>query len=224
MADNKKIEFIICSNNDIYLAECCRYLELLNVPDGFETEVQVIEGAASMTSGYNYGMSLSDAKYRVYLHQDVFIINRNFIFDLLNIFKDETVGMAGIVGAPKLPESCVMWEAPRIGAMYANTIYTSLDSRFSNQLFGADGSKPYYPVECVDGMLIATQYDIPWREDLFDGWDFYDISESFEFRKAGYKVVVPAPATPWVIHDDGMQNLTRYEKYRDIFKENYIKQ
>ena len=38
---------------------------------------------------------------------------------------------------------------------------------------------------------MATQYDVPWREDLFDGFDFYDVSQSFEFRKAGYTVGVP---------------------------------
>ena len=32
-----------------------------------------------------------------------------------------------------------------------------------------------WEVEGVDGLLMATQYDIPWREDLFDGWDFYDL-------------------------------------------------
>ena len=33
-------------------------------------------------------------------------------------------------------------------------------------------SKTFIPVECIDGLLMATQYDVPWREDLFDGFDF----------------------------------------------------
>ncbi len=32
--------------------------------------------------------------------------------------------------------------------------------------------KTFIPVECIDGLLMATQYDVPWREDLFDGFDF----------------------------------------------------
>ena len=61
------------------------------------------------------------------------------------------------------------------------------------QLFVASDkqNKPYTEVEAVDGLFIATQYDVKWREDIFDGWDFYDISQSEEFHRAGYKVVVP---------------------------------
>ena len=30
-------------------------------------------------------------------------------------------------------------------------------------------------VEAIDGLLMATQYDIPWREYLFYMWVFYDV-------------------------------------------------
>ena len=36
-----------------------------------------------MTSGYNNAMKKTDAKYKVYLHQDVFILNHNFLMDIL---------------------------------------------------------------------------------------------------------------------------------------------
>ena len=70
-------------------------------------------------------------------------------------------------------------------------------------------------------MDCATQYDIEWREDIFTGWDFYDASQSMEFRKAGYKVIVPYMDKPWVIHDDGFLNLQEYEKYRKIYISEY---
>ncbi len=75
--------------------------------------------------------------------------------------------------------------------------------------------------EAVDGFLMATQYDIPWREDVFNGWDYYDASQSFEFRKAGYSVVVPHQDPPWCLHDDGWLNLTNYFNNRLIFKSEY---
>ena len=46
-----------------------------------------------------------------------------------------------------------------------------------------------------------TLYDA--IKDLFDGWDFYDISQCQEFRRTGYKVVVPKQEEAWCIHDDG---------------------
>lgn len=70
------------------------------MPDEIVAEIFPITGAASMASSYNYGMSLSDAKYKVYLRQDVFIINKNFINDITRIFVDNPdIGMIGMVGA-----------------------------------------------------------------------------------------------------------------------------
>ena len=74
----------------------------------------------------------------------------------------------------------------------------------------------------IDGLFMATQYDLPWRADLFHGWHFYDISQSREFINAGYKVVIPYQQEPWVIHDCGRKELG--ENFYDsmtIFKDNY---
>jgi hypothetical protein len=76
-------------------------------------------------------------------------------------------------------------------------------------------------VECIDGMLMATAYDLPWREDLFDGWDLYDLSQSFEFRKAGYRLVVPEQTKPWVAHDSETVSLQGFDKFRLIAMEEY---
>lgn len=76
-------------------------------------------------------------------------------------------------------------------------------------------------VEAIDGLLMATQYDIPWREDLFDKWDFYDVSQTQEFIRKGYKVVVPNTGKPWVIHDDGFVNLKNYYEERKKFVKEY---
>lgn len=66
-----------------------------------------------------------------------------------------------------------------------------------------------------------TQYDISWREDIFDGWDFYDVSQSFEFKRAGYDIAVPYQKVPWVLHDCGFLNLKNYYSARDKFIKEY---
>lgn len=204
----------MCSNNKQYEEECIHYINNLKIPDGYSVEHIIIYNAASMTSGYNKAMHSSDAKYKIYLHQDVFIINKNFLYDLLTYFKDPSVGMIGIVGSPDFPKNCVMWYGYRIGIFYSNNIYSSSYNEFQ---------KIYTPtqVEAVDGFLMATQYDILWREDIFTGWDFYDISQCFEFRKAGYNIIIPPSDTPWCFHDDGILNLTDYNNNRKLFREYY---
>jgi len=214
--NERKICFIACVNNSKYEQEMLKYLSSLIIPEGYEMEYLSVYDAKSMAAGYNEGMRASEAKYKIYLHQDVFIVNPYFIQDMLDIFKNQKIGMLGMVGSSELPENAIMWNGPRIGKLYCNIVYQSYKSEFGT----IDGS--YQEVEAVDGLLIATQYDLPWREDLFLHWDFYDISQSQEFIQKGYKVVVPNQIQPWCIHDDGFSNLKNYYQARKIFKDNYF--
>ena len=74
--NQNKFAFIICSNNETFLNECITYINLLEVPQDYEIELLTITDAPCITSGYNEGMSSTDAKYKIYLHQDVFLLNR----------------------------------------------------------------------------------------------------------------------------------------------------
>lgn len=216
--NDKKFCFIICSNDRLYAQECLYYINQLHIPKDYEIDALTIEDAHSMTAGYNEGMRYSDAKYKVYLHQDVFIVNRNFLQDCLDIFqKDEKIGMIGNVGAEKLPASGIMWDVDRFGKVYEQHNYETV--LLSNDI---QTGKEYMEVEAIDGFLMVTQYDIPWREDLFDGWDFYDCSQSMEFIRQGYKVVVPCMGEPWCVHDCGFVNLENYEKSRKKFVVEYL--
>ena len=210
------IAFIICVNNELYFEECKYYIEHLEVPAGYDIDVIGIWEADSMCAAYNLGMRSSDAKYKVYMHQDVFIVNINLLEDILKIFEDKNVGMLGVVGTPNMPENGCMWNGPRVGRVYSSNVLTAKEFIASDM-----NERPYMEVEAVDGLFIATQYDIIWREDLFTGWDFYDVSQGEEFRRNGYKVVVPYMDKPWCIHDDGFLNLSRYDEFRDIFLKEY---
>lgn len=213
--NDKKICFIMCVNNPQYEQECIRFIQNLKVPEGYETEQLSVYDAKSMTSGYNEAMASSDAKYKVYLHQDVFIVNKNFIENILHVFEDENVGMIGMVGSVKMPSDGIMWSGNRIGRLYTSNVNAAGEAVLGLADF------PVSEVEAVDGLLMATQYDVPWRENLFTGWDFYDVSQSMEIRRKGYKVVVPHMDKPWCLHDDGLVNLAAYFEWRDIFLKEY---
>ena len=95
--DEKKIAFIICVNDLWYYEESVRYIQELYVPDTYTVDILCIQEADSMPEGYNGGCEASDAKYKVYLHQDTFITNRNFIYDILDIFENSQIGMIGVI-------------------------------------------------------------------------------------------------------------------------------
>lgn len=214
--NEKAVCFIICSNHSIYTEECIYYIEHLKVPEGYQIEVLTIHDAKSMTAGYNEGMRASDAKYKVYLHQDAFIVNHNFIQDILDIFmQDASIGMIGMVGSRRLPYNGVMWEGERCGGLYNWKVASTREVWMEENVFSE--------VEVIDGFLMASQYDIPWREDLFDKWDFYDCSQSKEFARHGYKVVVPKMEKPWCLHNSGYVGLDNFDEERNKFIEEYCK-
>lgn len=219
--NDKKFCFIICTNSQLFYEECVRYLEYLIIPEGYEVDIIGVTEAQSLTQGYNEGMQASDAKYKIYMHQDVFILYPNFLQSVLDIFfSDENIGMIGMVGAEKMPVDGVIWHAWRRGDLYESKI----EERFQELTYNsyqyslADG---LWEVEAVDGLILITSKDVRWRDDIFDGWDYYDISQSFEMIRAGYKVVVPEQQLPWCLHDDGVINLKNHGKYRRICLQEY---
>lgn len=214
--NEKKVAFIICVNDDAEFEECKYYLSRLHVPEGYEIDVMAIREASSMTEGYNGGMKTTDAKYKVYLHQDVFIVHQNFIADMIAVFEaDSRIGLLGCVGARHLGDygrAVVDWDT---GKILHNCVPAILE--FEQE----ESGETYQEVEAVDGLLIATQYDLLWREDLFDGWDFYDISQCMEFRRAGMKVAVPVQQKPWCYHDNQYSKMTKYYQYCNILIREY---
>lgn len=216
--EETEICFIICTNNPVYAEECIYYIRHLTVPEGVRINILTVEDAKSLTSGYNEALKYSQAKYKVYLHHDTFIINSDIIQDCLEIFEsDPRIGMIGNVGVKTMPASGVMWDADRYGMLYEQHIYETqlLANTISPEL-------AYLEVDAIDGFLMVTQYDLPWREDLFDKWDFYDCSQSMEFIRRGYKVIVPNMKQPWCVHDCGFINLEQYDIEREKFITEYL--
>lgn len=213
---NNKIAFIICTNDKDYMTECMFYISQLKVPDDMELEIIRIEDAVSMTSGYNRAMRQSDAKYKVYLHQDVFILNENFIYDIIKCFEmDAELGMLGIAGSRKVPNDARVWDSLDIGGCYSvgtfgGIGYAAVKPEINNP------SGFYEETEFIDGMLIATSKDIEWDERI-DGFHYYDLTQCIRFREAGYKVAVVRQEDLWCFHDFGPLNLETYDKYRKIF-------
>ena len=213
--NSHKIAFIMCTNNKLYRDECISYIERLELPSGFIREIFPIEGAVSMVSGYNQAMNQSDAKYKVYLHQDVFITNRDFIRDILRVFAcDEQIGLLGMIGNKDWGMQVSDLTGWDVG--FAEDNYKCWE-----QTMPDDGS--FTEVQALDGLLMATQFDIPWREDIFDGWHFYDISQCMEFKKAGYKVAVPRQEKAWCYHDNLYADVSVYYDYYERFIEEYGK-
>lgn len=214
--NDHKFAFIICANDLLLLEECIHYINHLNIPEGYELDVLSINEATCITDAYNEAMSSSDAKYKIYMHQDVFILNKNLLGDLLEIFNsDAKIGMIGMVGYESVSTDGIMWHTKRLGNLYLSHpeyTYPSL-SDYRYQLHEDN----YSLVAEIDGFFMATCLDLPWDRRL-TGWDFYDAFHSMNFLLQGYKIAVPLQIYPWCMHDSGkISNLTNYNQARQLF-------
>lgn len=220
--DDKKIAIITCVNNEELYEESMVYVRHLAMPEGMEVELIAVWQAVSMTSGYQEAMRSTNAKYKIYMHQDCFPCNRNLLLDIVRLFRsDASIGAIGVAGSGDLlAERPIWWCSERkYGAVYNKQAYEFMQV----DEFGMVES-PYVEVVAIDGVFMATQYDLPWRTELFTGWHFYDISQSREFINAGYKVIIPHQERPWVIHFAGKKVLDKeYKKYMAVFCQNYCK-
>ena len=219
--DDHKFCFVICANSDLYLEESLHYISHLQIPEGYKADLFTVRDAVSITEAYNEAMSVSDAKYKIYLHQDVFILNKNILSDLLKVFHtDELIGMIGMVGYDTVSPDGIMWHKKRLGNYYQRTPPVSYPKLSTyNYDLEKDG---FSFVALVDGFFIATSRDLPWNTKLLKGFDFYDAFQSIHFLKHGYKIVVPTQKHPWCMHDDGkILNLRNYDPYRRIFMQTY---
>lgn len=220
--DNHKFAFIICTNNDTYLQECLHYIDSLVIPEDFDIDILTILNASCMTGGYNEGMQSSDAKYKIYMHQDVFILNRYFLFDILSIFNsDKNIGMIGMVGYPVVSRSGFMWHEKRVGAipLYgASKAYPSAD--YSEYRYNIEDG--IQDVALIDGLMMITCQDLSWNDELLKHWDFYDAFQSMNFLLNGYRIVAPVQKLPWFLHDDGKYlSMWNYDQYRRLFMKEY---
>ena len=217
--DSKAVAFISCVNDEDMYNECSLYLKALHVPDGMRVEYVPIRGADSMCAGYNMGACKTNARYKVYLHQDVLIVNKNIIADLLSIFEDKTIGLVGMIGCRSLPSSGVWWDGLRT---YGRGLHHSEpESVVDSHCMEPDGD--CIDVEAADGLLLAAQYGIRWREDLFTGWHFYDTSMCMEMRRHDFRVVVPNQEEDfWCIHCPREKPLApEYKRYQKAFLREY---
>ena len=213
--NHKKVAFIICTNNKLYYEECVFYLSKLIVPEDMVVDIIAIENAEYLTKAYNDAMKRTDAKYKVYLHQDTFIINQNFIEDVLRLFNNPEIGMIGLAGIEDLKRFFINGFCWSKGEAYVNAVTKAY------RIFFGDIEDDHAYVQAIDGMIMITQYDYPWREDRYKGWDYYDISQSMVFLENGKKIVVPKQNRPWIMHDHGILNYGNYNYWKQLFLEEY---
>jgi Glycosyltransferase like family len=216
--NESKFLFITCVNHEALYTKCVAHIRKLLLPPDYSVELLPIRHAKSMAGGYNIALA-KDAKYKIYLHQNTYILHPRFLHDILQLFQTHpTLGLLGTVGCKSLPPSGNWLEGEeRIGKLILRHGGQSILFNFNQARF------PFESVASIDGFIMATQYDIPWRADLFTGFHFYDASQSMEFIKKGYQVGIPHQKEAWSLHDIvHPTNQQEYLYHQKIFQQHYM--
>ncbi len=207
--DPRVVAFLTLVNNEKQYATCCRYLDALEIPSGYSVERVAVYGATSMAEGYQRAMESSAARYKLYVHQDLYLLHRGLLPELLHLFNTyPRLGMVGVVGATRLPPKAVWWlnnalysygrlrEYFRPGGFPASVYLRQRVLHFS-RFRSVVGD--YQPAAVVDGLFMATQYDLPWASSL-GGFELYDHVQALEFIKAGLEVGIARQEAIWCLH------------------------
>lgn len=195
--DENKILFVVQKQSEDNYKACMQSIQDLDVPDGKKIETytwSIAKTAASYNQLYNAVISKNNAKYKIYLPDTTCFVNEKALFDILEIMEsDYDIGMLGICGAKSLPVSGIWQEAEqKIGSLYA----LQADGNVSETKYDLPKAE-YEEVQSISNVLVATQYDLPWR-DVANG-DLCAAAQSLEFIRQGYRVVVPAQKQAWCL-------------------------
>ena len=212
-----KIAFIIARHSEENYRELLTSLYDLEIPPNYKIDVVDVIGSKNKASAYNKGMEQSDAKYKIYIDEKTSIVYSGFLIDMLKIFQlDKRVGLLGVVGTDRLPPNGIWLNSDhKIGKLLLSS---------EQKILGGETGQVYDLVMVVDGCIIATQYDLQWREDLFDKDCFFDVAQCIEFCRQGYEVAIARQVDPWVRYnstewqydkESQKKFLVEYEK--DIF-------
>jgi GT2 family glycosyltransferase len=227
--DSHAFAFITVVNNETQYATCLRYVDALQVPPGYSVEKIVVFGATSMAEGCQRGMEASTARYKVYLHQDLYLVYQGLLSELLHLFSTyPRLGLVGVEGATRLPHAILYsvnnpfhcygrhWTYRRPGGLSSVLGRANRRRLHFNRFRSFVGD--YLPAVVVDGFFMATQYDMPWTSPV-GGFELYDEVRAAEFIAAGLEVGIARQQMTWVLHWGSVEEPTaeqRRRRQRDI--------
>jgi glycosyltransferase involved in cell wall biosynthesis len=198
-----KICFITREQDPLLYQETLAYIQALRVPQGYEIETVSAREAEGLSATYQYAMERSDAKYKIYLLSNVYLVYRNLLVELIDLFcNNPQLGLAGIAGGTYIPLS-LSWEDTKDKA---GTYFGNSPSRSTEEIRFGEDQQPYRPMAILSDRFLATQYDVKWDTE-FTGEHFLGAVHAVRFRKEGYEVGIPHQSKPWCLVDEDKAGL-----------------
>ncbi len=205
---------VICVYNDTHVLNeqllksinnqvtCVELILIDNTEQKYKSAVEALE----------YGISISTADVLVFIHQDVFIKDKEGLINFINVIKNGRIGdIFGVAGS-------IEGKKQNVG------LYTS-GAKYTNHF--AECNWSIMRVSCLDecmfGMRRDTYFLHPFNGMVCDNWHMYCAEMCFHARRDGYSIwLVPIPIHHYSngrITEEYMNCLKKVScKYREDFK------
>ena len=196
MIDEFKISVVVFDSSGVSYNRIKRTVDECVLPRNFQLDFVVIVDSKNKMVAYNKAILQSNAKYRFYIDASTEILRKDLFESFVRLFSNNPeIGILGCLGTDELPLNGIAHQA-RAEKTYGSCLIG--EDKVLIQGVAFDGS--YKEVQCIFGGIIATQYDVQWREDLFisSGSCFEFTSQCIEFLRKGYKVAVISQDKPFV--------------------------
>jgi acetyltransferase-like isoleucine patch superfamily enzyme/glycosyltransferase involved in cell wall biosynthesis len=226
MMDANAVCFITKVQNEDRYMETLKYIQALTVPEGMRIETIGIRGADTPSVAYERARQQTNAKYKVYFHEGLFIIDKEFIARCLTAFDVQpSPAMLGVIGSAGLPVDGNWKRTNSLRGLLYET-----EKGVTRLRFHDSDDIEHHKIVALDGILIITQFDLPWKQTLFAGFHYAELSYCIEYTRKGYTLDVLSGEQPLCLYDAGEQgrsnagnnsDLAVFLKEFDLFKDIY---
>lgn len=190
------ISIIICSRNN-NLPKVLK--DNISETIGVDYELVVIDNSEnkySIFSAYNEGVRKAKGDILCFMHDDVLFHTENWGKLVYKYFRDDKVGLIGILGSHYLPKAPSYWTFTNMysGEYLQDYLENGIVKTkiVSHAKFNND--KNLMEVVAVDGLWYCIPRKlfskISYDEINFSGFHGYDMDISLQVRKAGLKVLI----------------------------------
>ena len=212
LVNEKKIAVLVRKSHEAQYAVCMESLQAMKWPAGYEVEVFALEAEKPYAAEANAVLAKTDAKYKIYINDDLCLVSPQAVEELLDIFRDETVGMVGFLGSRSLPVSGNLLES----AYKWGAVYVPMENDLTETRFGEATEGESAVVRFLAPSFFATQADLSWNEAY--GKQYYAVLAHCQaFEGEGRRIVVPLPQNIWCAYQIKNISFDADEADREIF-------
>ena len=188
------IAFIVYGDDEWIISENIDYINSLIIPEGLSIEIIKVIGNEELSDKLEAGRVQTNAKVKIYLNQNSYIIDKNFVLKILKAFEDNP--KVGIIGTRGCYKNIDTDKIEFIG----NNLYQQYGLGSQIGILKEGYEQGIIETLAIDNHIMITAKDTPWGGNSSNA----NIVKSVELRHMGYNTAVIVEDNPMVLFDNGI--------------------